>query len=317
MSRRILTLDGGGIKGLFAASFLAAIEEQISEPLWRYFDLIVGTSTGGILALGIGSGMEADEIAQFYVEEGPKIFHRRGIGISFLKSLIRPKYEPIALRDALEGAFGDKRLGECRTRVVVPSMNPDGGEVYVFKTAHHSRLSTDYRERLVNAALATAAAPTYFPTHRLETGVPLVDGGVWANNPMGTAAVEAIGVLGWDRSDIQMLSIGCTTAPLDLTAARKSFRGRLSWATQIADLFLAGQSSGSIGAAQLLIGRENVVRINPAVPAGRFALDNIKDLQALRGFGAAEARKAIPNLKPRFFENTAEEFTPCYKLGEE
>src|SRR5206468_3108582 len=114
-------------------------------------------------------------------------------------------YTSEPLRAALEEKFGDRRLGESRSRLVIPSVNLETGEVYIYKTAHHPRFERDYRERVVDVGLATAAAPTYFPTHRSAAGLPLIDGGMWANNPTGLATVEAIGVLGWERTSLRVL----------------------------------------------------------------------------------------------------------------
>jgi hypothetical protein len=77
--------------------------------------------------------------------------------------------------------------------------------VYLYKTAHHPRLETDYKQPAIDAAMATAAAPTFLKPHMTESAVELVDGGVWANNPIGVAAVEAIGMLGWPRDKLKIL----------------------------------------------------------------------------------------------------------------
>src|SRR4051794_2714465 len=183
---RILTIDGGGIKGVFAASFLAEVEDSIDGPLTDHFDLIAGTSTGGIIALGLGLGLSARQILDFYESNGQLIF--RGSGRRRLRQLVMAKHDSRKLEEALVDVFGERRLGESTTRLLIPSMNLESGAVHVFKTAHHPRFERDYKLRAVDVALATAAAPTYFRTHRLPSGSPLVDGGLWANNPMGAAA---------------------------------------------------------------------------------------------------------------------------------
>ncbi|GAB3141675.1 CBASS cGAMP-activated phospholipase [Marisediminicola antarctica] len=192
--KRILSIDGGGIKGVFPAAFLADLETELDAPLASYFDLITGTSTGGIIALALGIGIPAIDILRFYEERGPEIF-RGGKGLGRLKQLVSAKYNPAPLRAALIDVFGDRKLGECKTRLMIPSLDLETGAVHVMKTAHHPRFERDYKLSVVDVALATAAAPTYFPTHRLAAGIPLVDGGMWANNPMGAAAVEALGIL--------------------------------------------------------------------------------------------------------------------------
>lgn len=309
--KKILSIDGGGLKGVFPASFLATVEDAIGEPVADYFDLIVGTSTGGIIAIGLGLGLSAREICDFYLQRGPEIFagnrHAR-----LLRQLGRAKYSPAPLERALRDVFGDRLLGESRARLVIPSLNLETGEVNVFKTAHHERFVMDYKIPAVDVALATAAAPTYFPTYRSAAGTPLIDGGLWANNPAGTAAVEALGVLGWKPGDVQILSLGCTTEPLRAHADRTARLGVNYWALKLLPVIMAGQSSSSIGTAQLLLGHQNVLRYSVMVPNRRFKLDSAKDIDSLRGLGHSEARKAIPNIR-RFVNDKAEPFEPYHK----
>src|SRR5438309_1051265 len=100
MTRRVLCIDGGGIKGVFPASFLSKIEEAVGSPVADYFDLIVGTSTGGIIALGLGLGLRASDLLRFYQDHGPTIFNGNG-KIGFLRQLVRAKYNPEPLRKCL------------------------------------------------------------------------------------------------------------------------------------------------------------------------------------------------------------------------
>src|SRR6266700_677141 len=157
--RRILTIDGGGIKGVFPAAFLATLEDELGGPIADYFDLIAGTSTGGIIAIG----------------------------------LFRAKYTNGALRRVLVDAFGERYLGESKTRLLIPSLNLAAERVHLYKTSHHPKLVTDYKVPAVEVALATVAAPTYFPIHMSPEGVPYIDGSMWARNPLGLAVIEAIG----------------------------------------------------------------------------------------------------------------------------
>jgi hypothetical protein len=198
---------------------------------------------------------------------------------------------------------------------MIPSLNLETGEVHVYKTAHHPRFVMDYKVPAVEVALATAAAPTYFPTYRSTVGLPLVDGGMWANNPVGPAVVEAIGVLGWDRGDFKVLSLGCTTEPLKATPNRAKRLGLNYWAPRLVSVFMSGQSSGSLGTAQLLAGHGNIERISTVVPNKRFAMDAAKDIHALRGLGGSEARKALPKLTETFFQAKAEAFEPYHTIN--
>lgn len=310
--KKILSIDGGGIKGVFPASFLATVEDSIPGKIADHFDLIVGTSTGGIIALALGLGLSAKEILGFYEKYGPEIFKGNRF-LRFIRQLGYSKYENKELKKALENTFGDKKLGHSKNRLVIPSLNLETGEVYVYKTAHHERFQRDFKEGVVEVALGTSAAPTYFPTHVTSSGIPLIDGGIWANNPMGMAVVEAIGVLEWPRDKLKILSIGCTSESLNIKDGRKKGLGRFYWGINIADVFMASQSFASLGTAQLLAGHQNIVRINPSVANKKFGLDLVSEISSLRGLGASEARKALPNIK-HFFEQEAEVFNPKHNL---
>ena len=310
--KRILALDGGGIKGVFSAAFLASLEEETKEPIGRYFDLIAGTSTGGIIALALGLGYSASNILHLYRALGQRVFARRRRWFE-VRSIFRPKYDSAPLRDVLTEHFGQRQLGESSTRLVIPSLSLETGKVHVFKTAHHNRFQKDYREAAVAVALAAAAAPTYFPAYRHGSGLPLVDGGIWANNPVGVAAVEALGVLGWDRHEIRILSIGCSS-PLSVEAGRRRPKGFLYWAREIADLFASAQSFSSLGTAQLLAGHDNVFRVAPVMPPGRFALDDATEIPSLEGLGYGEAREWLPRLRHVFLVEPAEPFAPEHSL---
>lgn len=313
--RRILSIDGGGIKGVFPAAFLATVEQSVGGNITDYFDLIVGTSTGGIIALGLGMGLTAGEILNFYEAHGPSIFG----GNRFLRSLrswFRAKYDRRPLETALVEVFGDRKLGESRKRLVIPSLNSETGEVHVWKTSHHPRLERDYRCRAVEVGLSTAAAPTFFPTYVTDSGTPLLDGGMWANNPIAVATVEALGILGWQSDEIQILSLGCTTPPLDVEWGRRHSLGKFGWANQISEVFLVAQSFSANGMALHLVkDRQQVLRISPSIAAKKFDLDSAHRIPALKGLGDFEARKALPELRKRFFaEPVADDFIPFHQL---
>jgi hypothetical protein len=316
MTRRILSIDGGGIKGVFPASFLRSIEESVGRPVADYFDLIVGTSTGGIIALGLGLGLPASEVLRFYERHGPVIFGGRR-RFQALRRLFRAKYDCVPLKQSLEQVFQARKLGESKKRLVIPSLNIETGEVHIWKTAHSPRFERDYRHAVVEVAMSTTAAPTYFSTYVSASGTPLIDGGIWASNPVAIAAVEAVGILRWAAKDIRILSLGCTTTPLDLDWGRSHSLGMYGWAKgSIIDVFMAAQSNSATGMEQhLLTDSGNLVRINPSVPGNRYALDDANEILSLKGRGDSEARNALPTLRPQFFEEAVEDdFVPFHKL---
>ena len=136
---RILSIDGGGIKGIFPASFLAGLEERYlgGASVARYFDLIAGTSTGGIIALGLGAGHPAAALRDLYIRRGREIFPpQRGFGRLFgtVRQCLRFRYSRDALTRALGETFGQKTFGESESRLCIPSFDGRHSDVYIFKT---------------------------------------------------------------------------------------------------------------------------------------------------------------------------------------
>lgn len=310
MSRfRILSIDGGGIKGVFPASFLAEVETAFGiTSVARYFDLIAGTSVGGILALGLGLGFTARQVAEFLVNLGPGVFPPGSMAT--LRLLLGfERYDPAALRSALSQLFGNKTLGDSQVRLLIPSFDAGKADIHIYKTAHSKRLMVDYRVEAVEVAMATAAAPTYFPAYESKKNLTLVDGGIWGNNPVALAVVEAITLLGQDPANIDVLSLGCTDEPLDFQAG---WHTGWYWLRRAIFAAMHGQSRSALGMAMHLTGRDRgedrVLRINPTVRPRRFSLDGTKGVRELCGLGYSEARNALPQIRDRFFMVQCEPF---------
>ena len=322
--RRILSIDGGGILGTFPAAFLAGLEESLGKPIAQYFDLIVGTSTGGIIALGLGMGLSATEILKMYENNGAEIFgqHRSQIEnylvskARFLRWIFHKKYSSDKLHSTLTELFGDKKIGESKSRLLIPAWNPTAQKVYIYKTAHHDRLRTDYKSKVTDAALATSAAPTYFQQHLTKDGIGLIDGGIWANNPIAVAVTEAIGVLNWPATDLYVLSLGCLNQAYSIPKSG----GIGLFANKLVSIFMSGQSHGAMGIAKLLTGheyhRKAIFRVDHTVPTGKYSMDSVSAINDLKGLGFTYARERFPCLQSVFFSHPAEIFTPVYKLPE-
>lgn len=279
---RILSLDGGGIKGLFPATVLAELERRYlgGASIAGYFDLVAGTSTGGIIALGLGAGLTASEMADLYLTRGPEVFPQPSDTVwGRLRSLWRGtrsyvlyNYERAPLEALLKDTLGGKLLGDSKVRLCIPAFEGKHSEVFVFKTPHHRDYKFDRLEPMVKAALATAAAPTYF--RPLEhNGYTLVDGGVWANNPVMLAVIEAMICfdLQWDQIDV--LTIGCGDDPYVVSRLQSILGGKLTWY----DLIFAAMRLQSLAAtnhARLLLGPPAVRRIDPPVNATPIMLDD-------------------------------------------
>ncbi len=305
---QILALDGGGIKGIFSAAVLAHLEEDLNIAISDYFDLIVGTSTGGIIALGLGAGMSPHDILSFYVKQGPTIFP------SCIKNKIRHfwknKFDSNPLKKALTDCFKEKTLGHSKKRLVIPSYNLGDDDVYLFKTPHHERLRRDYKIPMWKIALATSAAPTYFPAYHELDKIRFIDGGIWANNPTIVGIAEAVSMLGQSLPAITVLSLG-TTDEIKQRPFALDNGGFWQWRKAAVDVVLRGQSIGAYTQAQHLLGKEKVIRLDPKVPDGLFALDKLSEKE-LMSKSAHESRQFAPRFKEIFQSHIAAEFKPKY-----
>lgn len=306
---QILALDGGGVKGLFSAAVLAALEEDCGIEIIQNFDLITGTSTGGIIALALGLGLRPKEVVEFYLKEGPKIFSKPNWGRS-LRHLTRNKHDQKSFKAALQDVFGNRTLADSCKRLVIPAFSLDSNNVYLFKTPHHERLRRDWRVPVWQVALATGAAPTYFPASCHTGGVRLVDGGVWANNPSVVGVAEAVSMLDIPLTDIRVFNLG-TSTPVKKRPDRLTKGGKLAWMSQATDVILAAQSCGTYGLAGHLIGPDNISRLDPAVPDGLFQLDRL-DTERLYALAQECSRTFAPEYLARFGAHQAAPYQPLY-----
>jgi patatin-like phospholipase/acyl hydrolase len=295
---RVLSLDGGGIRGVFTVSYLAALERGTNDgSIASKFDLIAGTSTGGIIALGLAFGIPPAEILDMYRMAGPSIFPDKVARLGFIPRLLRlargPLYDPLPLRSELERLFGEATLADMKLPVVVPAVNVVRGGIHVFKSLDDPRLKFDRRARVVDVALATSAAPFYFPAHHVHEG-RWIDGGLWANSPVAVAAAEAVGFMGVEAERVRLLSVGTTASPFHLgdSGSLKGFFAA-SKHIDVANIAMAPQMMGALGLARTMLGgRDRVMRIEREVAKDRFALDRASDIPELEMLGIAEARES-------------------------
>lgn len=306
---QILSLDGGGAKGLFSAAVLAKLEEDCGVRIQVHFDLIAGTSTGGLIALGLGLGMRPREIVEFYVRECPQVFADR-LRLRGLRRTCGPKFRSDNLAAALQSCFGNRLLGESDKRLVIPAYNLADDDVYIFRTPHQERLKRDHRVEAWRVAMATAAAPTYFAAFRGIDHIPLVDGGVWANNPAMVALVEAAGTMAVPLKGIKLLSLG-TTHPVKRGGRRLESGGLWHWARPSSEVFLRGQALCATNQARHLLGKENVVRLDPVVPDRAFRLDRL-NTDELMALAAHESRKLCPEFEAVFKSHVAAPYQPLH-----
>ncbi len=253
---KVLCIDGGGIKGLYSATILNKIEEDLIKKTGKknvrivdYFDLICGTSTGGLIALALSAGISTKIIMGFYLIHGPKIFKRsKGLIPTLRQTLFYGKYSDKKIKNALTEIFNNKKIGDSKCLLCIPTFDLTHGTYEIFKYDHpEGNLSRDNKLLMKDVALATSAAPTFFPVAQMvgHENRQYVDGGVWANNPAIIGYSEALRYFvgeGREFNKIQLLSLSSLNNGMKLkplARRRKSFFG---WKSSLFDLALIGQS---------------------------------------------------------------------------
>jgi hypothetical protein len=252
---KILSIDGGGVKGLYSARILGLLEGDLrrlhgdTARIVDFTDLICGTSTGGLIALGLALRIPAENICGFYETYGPKIFQgSQGWRALLRQTLYGGKFSDDVLRHSLEELFRGNTVGDSDCLLCIPTYDFTHGTYGVFKFDHsEGKLSRHNRLPMVDVALATAAAPTFFPLAQIEAehSTQYVDGGVWANNPSLVGLTEALlHFVGPDKAfdRLALLSV----ASLNFGSGRPPFLNRrrsfLRWAPDLFDLSLIAQS---------------------------------------------------------------------------
>ncbi len=275
---RVLSLDGGGIRGLYTATVLQQLAVRVARlngscqearlDLGSKFDLIVGTSTGSIIAVALASGVAIEEVLNLYRTKASSIFQRpmplqdgcwgtraKTLGWT-LWNMFSPANSSEALRVALLGVLKEETLGQVFERrkvgLCVPTIDVESQRAWVFKTPHAKRLTRDNNYKLVDVCLASAAAPVYFPMHPVASPNPgansthlFVDGGLWGNNPVLVGLVEAIEVAATDQP-IEILSVGtCAGTKARALEVTEAKRGSWQWkgGIDIVGLSLEAQAS--------------------------------------------------------------------------
>jgi patatin-like phospholipase/acyl hydrolase len=241
---RVLAIDGGGIRGLIPALVLTEMERRTGRRTYEMFDLIAGTSTGGILACAVCAPdpLPASDLVRLYTEEGPKIFDRSLFQrIRSADGLLDEKYDDTALDSALERFLEHKRLAETRPDLIVPSYDTALPGPYFFKTSKAKETPETDDFPLSVVARATSAAPTYFEA--LEAGgKALVDGGVFATNPAMCALAEVLNQEDLRPRDVVLLSLGCGQRTEKHSFDEIKDWGLVGWARPILDVVFDGVS---------------------------------------------------------------------------
>jgi patatin-like phospholipase/acyl hydrolase len=250
---RILAIDGGGIRGIIPAVVLAAIEKKAGKPICQLFDLIAGTSTGGILALGMVKpgaqpgkpAFAATDMLELYFKEGTTIFPQSvWREIKSAKYTLDEKYPSDGVESALRKYFGDSRLKEALTNTLITSYEIEMRLPWLFRSDRALK-NPGFDFPMWQVARATSAAPTYFEPERIDKAdksgfFALIDGGMYANNPAMVAYAEALHLA--PGSDVVVASLGTGTHTRPIPYADAKHWGLVGWAKSLLDVVFDGVS---------------------------------------------------------------------------
>ncbi|NEP02680.1 MAG: patatin-like phospholipase family protein [Symploca sp. SIO2E9] len=281
MTFRILSLDGGGIRGVMPARMLQKVEKQLGSPLTKHFDLIAGTSTGSILAALIATGRNSKELLNLYLDKGLGIFPYTSLlsperlPLIFQYGISAPKFSDEGLTKILKEELGNKKLSDVTPdpskmmeslKLLVPSYDTITRNPVVFKSWRHDRWYADVP--LWEVCVCSASAPTYFPAHLIEKNgkeYSLIDGGVCANNPVSCAVAESIKLLRDNTNQslaevlgqIKVLSIGTGDPATPIPWEQVRGWGLLEWGLRIADVFMDAPPDIHRYVAEQILGGKN------------------------------------------------------------
>ncbi|MYC12760.1 MAG: patatin-like phospholipase family protein [Gemmatimonadetes bacterium] len=275
----ILSFDGGGFRGIFAAHILKRMEEEWQIDWQKQFGILAGASTGAILAAGLACNLTAAQLTKFYETHGRAIFTSRLRSRFDPFKLFTSRYSSRKLKELLEKELGDTLLGQVEIPLILPTVDIGNGCVHVLKSKYNNTFTRDCKVRVSDAVLASCSAPTYFDPVVIDDKYRLVDGGLWANNPSLVAAIDANYRLKIPLEDIRVLSIGTGKSKVFYPRSEDKFRDCLlrSWQgwgfvtrwkrSKFIDLILNLQSENAHNMLCLLFGEspldsKQVLRLN-------------------------------------------------------
>ena len=306
---KVLSLDGGGIKGYLTAKILFNIEVLLNKNnneninIGQRFDLIVGTSTGGIIACALSIGKSAKEIFELYKILIPKIF------IPKSKGIFKAKYSNKILREEIKGILNDKTLKDVKTKLCITSVDVENSSPRFHKSDYFDRNAPRQDEKLIDLALATSATPTYFSLINTKHSTNLTDGGIVANNPSLVGLIDAMELTNNNINNIFLLSIGTgeqCNMPYDIKKLKNGGKknwmlsSRKNWGlssfknsgSPIIELLMESQSKLAHFQTGFLL-KDKYIRINPklSIATELDSVDNIDNLKNLADISKDELNK--------------------------
>ncbi|WP_253303109.1 patatin-like phospholipase family protein [Wolbachia endosymbiont of Phyllotreta cruciferae] len=284
MIKYILSVDGGGIRGIIPAIILAEIEKRARRPIAEIFDLIAGTSTGGIVIAGLCKKdkpqYSANDLVEFYREYGPYIFKSSFFRRSILSWFNCAQYPHKNIEFVLDKYFGDDILKNTLSNVLITSYDIHNNRPFFFKSWREDRNFI----KLKDALRATTAAPTYFAPKYLKINqkeMVLVDGGVFANNP--AACAYASGKRLFPNDDIVLLSIGTGRTDRSIEYANSKRFGKIGWIKPLLNVMFASSLDAVNYQLDQVIG-DKYIRIQSQLKIASPDMDNItsKNIKSLQ-----------------------------------
>lgn len=304
---QILALDGGGFRGMFEAVVLSIWEQQLGHPITDHFDLIVGTSTGGIIALGLAAGLPASDLVDFYRIDGkeifPSVWSPRRTFRGPLQYMLS-KFGPGRLERALKARLPNVTMANLKKPVVITSFNLASGRHWFFKTPHFPDNLIDAHRPIWEVARATSAAPTYFPAFRSSRNELFIDGGLVANNPSLIGYFEVHVNFPAFKEDIKILNIGTEGGECPPHKWWLPRGGLLPWAKSAPGVLMQAQAVSTEALMGRLLGPDGWLRVKPE--HGRdFAPLDVYDAALYEGIGATQAARFYNDANRVFFQHAA------------
>lgn len=292
----ILTLDGGGLRGIIPIRILQKVEELTGQRIHETFDMIVGTSTGGLIAACLTLRDPKDpgqvryrlvDIADIYIHQGHHIFPIRNGLSKFLHGLatfFRPAYSPDGLDFVLKQRINGQRIKDAIRPIMISTYDLNANEPVFFKS-RQAETDEGANARMVDICRATSAAPTYLPAYSFEyKGKKLtgIDGGVYVNNPTMAAIAEISkhGKAGYYKKkdgspvafeDMRILSLGTGTYTGSVTDAQAVRWGKLAWIKQIIEIMMRGVNQSTDYESKEMLDPGKYLRLNVEIYDKQFA----------------------------------------------
>lgn len=291
---KLLCIDGGGIRGIFAITILQALEEEVGHPVGEIFDVVAGTSTGAIIAASVSLNKNMSEIYESYKHFGGKIFTRQA-KVGLFKSV----YSDRSLRHLLKKAFGEVTLQDITKPLLIPAVDITHGKPFIHRSNYGHPDNEDLSIKLWDAVLSSCSAPVYFPPNKIGDQYLSIDGGLWANNPSLVGMTEAIHFFNKNLDEINILSIGTGLQNIDFTNDKEKYWGINQWlpfhfpsmkvTPKLLDLALHLSSESVSYHCQLLL-KNHYLRINEEL-GEEVPFDEVKYMDVLCELGRSVFKK--------------------------